>query len=205
MRFVRPALVLAAAVAVGIAGAASAAPAAAPATVTFTDPAGDNVSPSGGQDITGVTWTTAGTGKNKKYVVKSLVLTLTLAAPPTTDGTTLYGIDAELAGCGDFYVNYMPGAQLGETFNYADCGGDPSDPTGSGTSFDAAPEVKGNSIIWTLPIKSLPGDVKVGSSFTGLNALTDFVDPVTGIFGSYGAGGPALEDTATTDKAFVVG
>lgn len=204
MRLVRPVLVLAAAAAVGLAGAASAAPAG-PATVTFTDPAGDNVSPGDGQDITGVTWTTAGTGKGKAYVVKSLVLTLTLAAPPTTDGTTLYAVDADLAGCGDFYVNYMPGAELGDTFNYASCGGDESDPTGGGTSFDAVPEVKGNSIVWTLPIKSLPGDVKVGSSFTGLNALTDFVDPVTGIFGSYGAGGPALEDTATTDKSFVVG
>jgi hypothetical protein len=204
VRLIRPALVLAAAVAVGIAGAASAA-SAGPKTVTFSDPAGDNVSPGGGQDITGVTWTTAGTGKGKAYVAKSLVLTLTLAAAPTTDGTTLYGVDGTLGGCGDFYVNYMPGAQLGDTFNYADCGGDPADPTGSGTSFEATPEVKGNSIIWTLPIKSLPGDVKAGSTFTGLNALTDFVDPVTGIFGSYGAGGPALEDTAATDTAYVVG
>ena len=203
MRLVRPALVLVAVAAVGLAGSASAAPG--PATVSFTDPAADNVSPSGGQDITGVTWTTVGTGKGKKYVAKSLVLTLTLAAPPTTDGTTLYGVDGDLGGCGDFYVNYMPGAQIGDTFNYADCGGDPSDPTGGGTSFDATPEVKGNTIIWTLPIKSLPGDVKVGSTFSGLNALTDFVDPVTGIIGSYGAGGPAIEDTATTDKSYVVG
>jgi hypothetical protein len=205
VRLVRPVLVLAAVAAVGLAAAASAAPAG-PATVTFADPAGDNVSPSGGQDITGVTWTTAGTGTGKKYVVKSLVLTLTLAAPPTTDGTTLYGVDANLTGCGDFYVNYMPGANLGDTFNWADCGGDGSDPTGgSGTSFEAVPEVKGNSIVWTLPIKSLPGEVKAGTSFSGLNALTDFVDPATGIIGSYGAGGPALEDTAATDKSFVVG
>jgi hypothetical protein len=204
VRLIRPALVLAAAVAVGVAGAASAG-SVGPKTVTFSDPAGDNVSPGGGLDITGVTWTTAGAGKGKKYVAKSLVLTLTLAAPPTTDGTTLYGVDGSLAGCGDFYVNFMPGAQLGDTFNYANCGGDPASATGSGTSFDGAPEVKGNSIVWTLPLKSLPGDVKVGSSFSGLNALTDFVDPVTGIIGSYGAGGPALEDTATTDAAFVVG
>jgi hypothetical protein len=198
-------LVVVATAAVCLAGAASAAPKGGPHTLTFTDPAGDNVSPSAGQDITGVTWTTAGTGKNKKYIAKSLVLTLTLAAPPTTDGTTLYGVDGDLAGCGDFYVNYMPGASLGDTFNYAACGGDPASPTGSGTAFDAAPEVKGNSIVWTLPLKSLPGDVKVGSSFSGLNALTDFVDPVTGIIGSYGAGGPALEDTATTDTPYTVG
>lgn len=204
MRLLRTVLVVASAAAVATAGAASAA-STGPKIVAFSDPAGDNVSPSAGQDITGVTWTTAGTGSGRKYVVKSLVLTLTLAAPPTTDGTTLYGVDGNLGGCGDFYVNYMPGAQLGETFNYADCGGDPSSATGGGTSFDATPEVKGNSIVWTLPIKSLPGDVKVGSTFTGLNALTDFVDPVTGIIGSYGAGGPALEDTAATDSPYVVG
>lgn len=204
MRLVRPLLAAAGVVAIALSSSALAA-SSGPKTVTFSDPAGDNVSPGAGSDITGVTWTTAGTGTGKKYVAKSLVLTLTLAAPPTADGTTLYAVDGTLAGCGDFYVNYMPGASLGDTFNYADCGGDPSDPTGSGTSFEASPEVKGNSIIWTLPLKSLPGNVKVGSSFSGLNALTDFVDPVTGIIGSYGLGGPAIEDTAATDAAYTVG
>jgi hypothetical protein len=204
VRAFRPVLVVAATAAVALAGAASAAPGG-PATVTFSDAAGDNVSPGAGQDITGVTWTTAGTGKGKKYAPKYLVLRLTLAAPPTTDGTTLYAVDGNLGGCGDFYVNYMPGANLGDTFNYADCGGDPSDPTGSGTAFDATPDVKGNVITWTLPLKSLPGDVKRGATFTGLNALTDFVDPVTGIVGSYGLGGPAVEDTASSDATYVVG
>jgi hypothetical protein len=203
MRLVRPLLAAVGVVAIALSSSASASTG--PKTVTFSDPAGDNDTPGAGSDITGVTWTTAGTGTGKKYVAKSLVLTLTLAAPPTADGTTLYAVDGTLAGCGDFYVNYMPGASLGDTFNYADCGGDPSDPTGSGTSFEASPEVKGNSIIWTLPLKSLPGNVKVGSSFSGLNALTDFVDPVTGIIGSYGLGGPAIEDTAATDAVYTVG
>jgi hypothetical protein len=204
MRLVRPLLAAAAVAALALSGTASAATTG-PKTVTFSDPAGDSAAPVAGTDITGVTWTTAGAGAGKKYRAKSLVLTLTLAAPPAGDGTTLYAVDANLGGCGDFYVNYMPGAKLGDTFNYAACGGTPGDPTGSGTSFAATPEVKGKSIIWTLPLASLPGDVKVGSGFTGLNALTDLVDPVTGIIGSYGLGGPALEDTAATDAPYTVG
>jgi hypothetical protein len=201
---VRPTLALAAVLAVGLATAASGA-AAGPKTLTFADPAGDNTSPSAASDITGVTFTTTGTGKGSRYVAKNLVLTLTLAAPPSADGTVLYGIDTELAGCGSFYVNFMPGAELGDSFNYTSCGGDASDPTGGGASFDAVPEVKGSSIVWTLSMKSLPVEVKAGSTFSSITALTDFVDPVTGIIGSYGAGGPAVYDNASTDNSYVVG
>ena len=199
----RPALVLGAALALAVSTAASAATVG-PGSLTFKDPAGDNVSPSSASDITSVTFSTVGTGKGKKYVPKSLVLTLTLAAPPTSDGTTLYGIDADLAGCGDFYVQYMPGARLLDSFNYADCGGGSADPTSNGTSFEGAPEVKGSSIIWTLPFKSLPAEVKRGTVFSKLNAQTDFVDPATSIVGPYTLTGEAVYDTAATDASFTV-
>lgn len=203
MRAIRPALALAAVLGVGLASAASAA--GGPSTLTFADKKGDNVSPSAASDITGVSWTTSGKNTGAKYVAKNLVLTLTLAAPPAADGMVVYGIDADLAGCGDFYVSYMPGAKLLDSFNYASCGGNPSDPTGDGTSFDGSPEVKGTSIIWTFPLKSLPGDVKAGSQFTAVNAYTDFVDPATSIFGPRSLTGEALYDTATTDKPYKVG
>jgi len=203
MRAARPVLALVAILGIGLASAASAA--GGPATLTFADPKGDNVLPGAGHDITAVTFTTSGLGKGKKYVAKNLVLTLTLSAPPTSDGSTLYSIDADLGGCGNFYLNYTPGAALGDTFNYGDCGGDPADPTGSGTSFDAVPEVKGNDIVWTLPMKSLPGSVKAGSIFSGISALTDVVDPATGIFASSSTGGPALYDTAATAGSYKVG
>jgi hypothetical protein len=200
----RPALALAGAAAVVLASSAAAAPVSGK-TLTFKDPAGDNVSPSAASDITGVTWTTTGTKVGKKFVAKNLVLTLSLAAPPTSDGTTVYAIDANRTGCGNFYVNYMPGANVLDSFNYADCGGDPSDPTGGGTSFDGVPEVKGNNIVWTLPLKSLPGEVKVGSTFTALNAFTDFVDPALSIVGTSSTIGVALYDTASTEAGYTVG
>jgi hypothetical protein len=201
--------VLAAALAVGLAGAASAK--SGPNILTFSDPAGDNVSPSSASDITGVTWTS--TMKNKahgngvgrgKYTPTALVVTLTLAAPPATD-STVYAVDANLPGCGDFLLTYQPGATL-ESFNYADCGGDPSDPTTQGSStFDAAPDVVGSSIVWTLPFNSLPGGVKPGTTFTDLNAYTDFTDPALGLVSPSLIAGTPIYDTAKTDKTFVVG
>lgn len=204
MRIVRPVLVAAAAVAVGLAGAASAKPAG-PRTLTFTDPAGDNVSPSAASDITGVTWTTRAKGKanGKKYAPTSLVITLKLGAPPAT--STVYAVDANLPGCGDFLLTYQPGATL-ESFNFADCGGDPSDPTTNGSSsFDGYPEVVGNSIVWSLPFNSLPGVVKPGTTFTDLNAYTDFTDPAVGLLSPSLIVGQPLYDTAATDKSYVVG
>jgi hypothetical protein len=205
VRLVRPALALAVVAAIAVAGSASAAPFA-PKTLTFTDKAGDNVSPGAGQDITKVTWTTAGKGKGKKYAPKSLVITLTLAAPPTTDGSTVYGVDSQLPGCGEVYFQYMPGARLLDSFNYADCGGDPSDPTsGGGSSFDSVPDIQGNSIVWTVPFKAMPAEVKAGSVFEKLNAYTDFVDPATSIVGPYSLVGVALYDTAETATPYTVG
>lgn len=201
MRVLRPALALAAAAAVVLGGAASAA--GGPNTLTFTDAAGDNISPSAASDITGVTWTTLSKTKGKKYVPTALVLTLKLAAPPATD-STVYAIDATLPGCGDFLLTYTPGATL-ESFNFAECGGDGSDPTGNGTSFDGAPEVVGNSVVWTLPLKSLPGDVKPGTTFTDLNAYTDFADPAIGLVSPSLITGTPLYDVASTDKTYVVG
>jgi hypothetical protein len=202
--------VLAVALAVGIAGAAAAKPAG-PNTLTFADPAGDNISPSAASDITGVTWSTLmkgkkpGNGKGSgKYTPTALVLTLTLAAPPASD-STVYAIDATLPGCGDFLLTYQPGATL-ESFNFAGCGGDPSDPTTNGSSsFDGAPEVVGNSIVWTRPFNSLPGSVKPGTTFTDLNAYTDFTDPAVGLVSPSLIAGTPLYDTAATDKTYIVG
>jgi hypothetical protein len=192
---------------VGLATAASAASApAGPSTLTFADPKGDNVSPGAGSDIAGVTFTTTGTGSGKSYAPKNLVITLSLAGPPTTDGTTIYQVGADLAGCGDFYVSIVPGSPvLDPSFNYADCGS-PADELGSeGTAFDAVPDIAGNNIVWTLPMKSLPAPVVRGTVFSALNAYTDFVDPVTGIFGPKAVTEEALYDVAATDQAYKVG
>lgn len=202
-RLARPVLALVGVAAVVLASGAAAAPGG-PATLAYKDPAGDNRSLSKASDITSVSFSTAGAGKGKKYTPKSLVLTLSLAAPPTSDGTTVYAIESTLAGCGDFSVSYTPGASLLDSFNFAGCGG-AGGATGDGTSFDGVPEVKGSSIVWTFSLKSLPGPVKVGSTFTDINAYTDLVDPVTGFIGTSSLIGAALYDAAPTDAAYKVG
>lgn len=198
----RLAIAAAGVLAVGLASGASAAPVG-PKSLTFPDASGDSTKAAA--DITGVTFTTSGTGKGKTYVPKNLVLTMTLAAPPSSDGTTLYEIDADMAGCGDFYVSWAPGSiVLDPSFNLAGCGSE-ADATGDeSTSFDGAPEVKGNSIVWTFSLKGLPAPAKAGTVFSGLNALTDLVDPAFGTFGPGPVTGP-FYDTAETDKSYTVG
>lgn len=202
MRLIRPALVLAAAISFSVASAASAA--SGPLTLSFTDPAGDNISPSAASDITGITFTTSGTGKGKKYVAKYLVITMALGAPPTDDGSTVYAVHTELTGCGYFNLEYMPGASVLNNFNTVECVGDGS-ATDTSNVFDAVPDVVGTKLVWTLPFKSMITPVKPGSTFTDINAFTDFRDPALSIFGPSSIGTPPLYDTASTDKSYVVG
>lgn len=204
LRFVRPALaVVVAVVAVGVGSAASAAPSG-PARLVFADKAGDSIPPQASTDITKVSFATTGKGVGKRYAPKYLVVELTLSGPPSRSGTTIYEVDADLTGCGSFSMSYSPGAKLIESSGFAGCGGDGS-PTGDGTLFDALPEVKGSTLIWTFALKALPGNVKPGSTFTALSAHTALVDPVTGLLGP-AAVDPALSyDNASTDASYKVG
>lgn len=203
LRFARPALAIAGALTVCVVSAASAAPAG-PTRLVFADKAGDSLPPQASTDITKVSFATTGKGIGKKYAPKYLVVELTLSGPPSSTGTTLYEVDTELTGCGSFSMSYSPGAKLIESSGYASCGGDGS-PTGSGTLFDALPEVKGSTLIWTFALKALPGNVRRGSTFTALSAHTALVDPVTGLLGP-AAIDPALSyDNASTDATYTVG
>lgn len=201
--FIRPTLALVGVLGIAFGSAASAA--AGPNKLTFTDKVGDNTSPSKAQDIAAVTFTTTGAGTGKKYLPKALVITMSLSASPSTDGTTNYQVDFTQPGCGRVYVSIVPGSPvIDPSFNYADCGSAP-DATGStGTAFAAAPDINGSTIVWTIPLKSLPAPAKVGLTLTGLTAFTDFVDPVFGVFGPGPVTGP-LYDTAATDKSFKIG
>lgn len=203
MRRHRLAVLLASVASVSLAGSALAA---GPRTLAFADAKGDNVSPGAAQDITRVSFTTSGSGKGKAYTPKALVITLSLAAPPSEDGSTVYRVDAELPGCGGFYVSVVPGSPvLDPSFNYADCGSEPDELGGTGTAFDAVPEVKGSSFVWTISMKAFPKPMKRGDVLRGLSAYTDFVEPAFGIFGPAGVTGQPLYDTASTTAAYPIG
>ena len=204
MRRSRLAVLLASVATVSLAGSALAA---GPNTLSFKDAPGDNVSPSAASDITGVTYTTAGSGKGKAYTAKSLVVTLALGAAPTSDGTTVYDVHFSVPGCGAYSMQYMPGAELIQVSGYAECGSEPDETGSTGTLFDPSVEVKGNSIVYTVPLKTLPGKVAAGTTLTDLLAYTDFVEPATGLFGPAGLFGAdaAVYDKASTTSSYKVG
>ena len=121
--------------------------------------------------------------------VKAFVGTLTLAAPPA-EGTD-YRIRMSTAECATYFLEYewAPGlAAAGEVRH--DCDGA---PTATFEPVDAA--VNGNTITWTIPIKSLPGTAKLGTVLTVEGAQTSVETAV--IF-------PGL-DQVSTDKTFKIG
>ena len=197
MRLRRPALVLAAVASFSLAGTAFAA---GPRSVTFADPAKDNVSPTASGDITGVTFSTTGPGKGKGYTPKSLVVTLSLGAAPSADAQ--YQVGWTIDGC-EYYMQYAPGARLSPDFAYADCGSEPDATGDAGTSFGFQPQLKGSSLVFKAVIKDLPNKVKLGATLSSLNAWADAVEP-TGLYGPASFTGP-LYDTAKTTKDYTLG
>lgn len=199
MRVTRFALLLTAATTISLAGSAFAA---GPASLTFTDPAKDNVSPTSSGDITGVTFSTSGPGTGASFTPKNLLVTLALAAAPGTDGTTQYQVGWSINGC-EYYMQYAPGARLSPDFGFAKCGSEPDATGDAGTSFGFGVQPKGNSLVFKALVKDLPNKVKPGMTLSGLNAWADLVDP-SGLFGPASVTGP-LYDVAATKKTYKLG
>ena len=199
MRLLRPALLLAAVATFSLAGSALAA---GPKSLTFADPAKDNVSPTASGDITGVTFTTSGPGKGAAYKPKNLVVTLALGGAPGTNGTTMHHVGWTIDGC-EYYMNAASGARVSADFGFADCGSAPDATGDSGTSFGFSVLPKGNSLVFKVVIKDLPNKVQLGSDLGGLNAWTDAVEP-TGFFGPASFGQP-LYDQARTFQEYTLG
>ncbi len=178
----------------------------APASLTFTDPTGDAV-PSSAYDITSITFTTEGTyagkGKKRSYRPTDLVITMTLAAPPSTVPGTLYEIDATTSKCGDLFVYYTPGVDgSGALFG---CGSEPDATGSSSTGVDVVPTVKDKTITWKMPFSSIPREVKPGSSISEFIGFSTQVDPATGVIGPYLLTTDANYDNATGPGSYKIG
>jgi hypothetical protein len=65
-------------------------------------------------------------------------------------------------------------------------------------------KVKGNDIIWTLPLKSLPKEVRAGAKLHDVVAYSDIVEPVLGSDGPSDAGVPTVFDTASSSKTWII-
>ena len=173
----KPLVVLAvAAVSVGLAvPSLAAAKLAKPAPLVVADPAGDAnfandqggllpaAPPSGGPSVrAGADITSVRFGRiDNGSTVKSLTVSMTLAAPP--ESGTQYRVAAEAPGCSVYYFEYQfPPA--GSEAAITKGGLVRENCTGSSVFTDVNAEIKGNTITWVLPVKSLPGEgVKLGT------------------------------------------
>jgi hypothetical protein len=143
-----------------------------------TPAAADKPTPAGSQgyaDVLSVLWQTTKatkTVKKKKVTtVTGFTVTATLSAPPTapTGTSIVYRMLGATGACGFFGVAY-----------YTSKGSDPAQPqsairdncnaTPTRLTPLALPVITGNTITWTVPLKSIPADtkVKVGTKITGL-------------------------------------
>lgn len=161
------------------------------------DAKGDAVGMQGTTDITSARWSTTGDTvvskvRGKKvttYTPRKLNVTIDLAAAPTQNAPFSYEATAQVAGCGEVRFTYTPGTVfsqlLGESSLWLDCGEEP-DETGSTLMLIPGIDttVKGTSLTWSVSIKMLPKEVRVGSKWSDFAASADLTDPVMGLYGT---------------------
>ena len=117
---------------------------------------GDAVAPSPAYDVVSVQWTTTGKGSGKAYVPKSLVVTMTLAGPPSTDPGVTYEAEATTITCGDVMFTMEPGTPY-ESVTGLNGWADWGDCTVGDSSVELLTvKAKGSSIIWTYGLKASP-------------------------------------------------
>lgn len=146
-----------------------AAPAKAP---QIKDAKGDAVTAQGDNDIVSVIWTTTGKGSGKAYVPKQLVVTMTLAAPPSKVPLFTYEAEAATTTCGDVAFSMQDGSPytsvtgLNGWADWGDCE--------EGVEL-LTTQVKGSAITWAFSLKAVP--TKVGTVFSDFRARIDPTNP----------------------------
>jgi hypothetical protein len=151
-------------------------------------------------DITSVsfvnTFVTKRVHGKKTRVPTGFVVTMTLAAPPTTPGL-FYRVAGATHGCDSLYFEYST-APTDPQPGSARCAAVPPQ-----TNRDIAVKhvaVVGNSIVWTVPVTSIPA----GSTITALAAQTRGTAYVATPAISGGPTAPQF-DYASTTRVFTVG
>lgn len=139
------------------------------------DAKGDATGGQAGTDVVSVRYSTTGTGTGKKYVPKKLIVTLTLAAPPMSQGVTNYTVKSDTDACGVIEFRYAPGTVLGgligdTTATYGSCNIDDDS-----TAFFSA-KVKGNDVTFETSLKAL--DMDRGTEFSDFVVAVDPGEPV---------------------------
>jgi hypothetical protein len=124
--------------------------------------------------------------------VKAMTVTMTLDGPP--EASTQYRVAMAAPGCTTWYVEYQfPPA--GSEAAITKGGVVRENCTGSSVFTDVDAELKGNSIVWTIPVKGMPGGVKLGMPLTVKYGQTNLETAVVV---------PAF-DVIAIDKTFNIG
>lgn len=140
-----------------------------------------------GADITSVLFQSTVTGKGKKKQVTGFTITLALAGAPQPG--TIYRVAGAAGSCASLFFEYTTSLTATKPGS-ARCAGIPTSTPVDIT--DAS--VKGNSVVWTVPVSSFP----VGTVISGLNAQTRFNATSPGITA------PQI-DYASSSNTFTVG
>lgn len=174
---------------------------------TYTD--AKDMPANAGLDIVGVRYATEGTTSSRKvgrktvktYEPTKLVVTMTMAGPVFDEPGVKYHLHAQAEGCGEMRFVYTPAAAK-DVLSYSQftlgCGG-PGGALGGSTLFlDPQFAVKGNNLVWTVPLKALPKNVRGGALLYGFKSSVDLTDPLVGALGPEDFGDGVL-DKARSD------
>lgn len=146
----------------------------------ITDAKGDGPQP--GVDIVSVLWSTTGSGSGRKYVPKKLVVTMTMAGDVVTQPGLTYEVSALTTTCETVTFSVQQGNPYSTALGvngwaeWGACTKPGSDGPSSVELLTAA--VKGNTITWSMSIKSLPKDLTLGTIFSDFEARIDPTNPV---------------------------
>ena len=171
-----------------------AAPKAAP---QISDPKGDSLAGQAALDIVSVLYATTGTGSGKGYQPKKLVVTLTLAGPPSTTGVVTYRVVADTDGCGLIDLRWAPGNATGTVI------GDTYAKFGScAEAIFFFPKVQGSVVTFEVGLKV--AGIDRGTVFSDFVARVDASDPAVAEFGTGNTPAAGVGDSATGDGTWIV-
>ena len=140
------------------------------------DAKGDAAGGQASLDIVSVAYTTTGIGTGKGYTPKKLVVTLTLAAPPSSPGVS-YTVSADTDTCGVLESRFAPGnataSLIGDTYaTFGSC---------AESVFHFA-KVKGNQVSFEYALKAI--DLDRGTQLFDFRATVNVIDPALGSLGT---------------------
>ncbi len=158
------------------------------------DRKGDSLGGVGSLDLLSVRFSTQGLGRGRTYVPKKLVVTMTLAEPPTGTGDVDYVIKAFSSDCGTVEISWAPGnasgAVVGDTYaTFGRCL-----TTADSNHIFLPAKVSGTTATWVFALSQI--GMTRGSLLRDFRADVHFVEPAMAVIGTDFTDEEGLGDTA---------